>query len=191
MLSNLGLGKVAEKLGKPIKVTGFVEGSSIKKTQELMKKHKVPDLEEVYDPVSGTKTKVLVGPLFINRLVHIAEDKLSDRSQGVGYDWNEQPTKAKDESAKRLGNLSTSALLSHNATEVLKDIATVRATRNDEFWRNIKMGLPAPANEAINLLKINGTFGAGAGRPIFILRQNSSFLVALTVAISLSTSVAL
>lgn len=145
MLSNLGLGKVAEKLGRPIKVTGFVGGSAIKQTQELMKKHDVPDLEEVYDPVSGTKTKVLVGPLFINRLVHIAEDKLSDRSQGVGYDWDMQPTKAKDESAKRLGNLSTTALLSHGATEVLKDIAVVRATKNDEFWRNVKMGLPAPA----------------------------------------------
>lgn len=145
MLSNLGLGKVAEKTGKPIRVTGFVSGSSIKKTQALMAKHDIPDLEEVYDPVSGTHTKVLVGPLFINRLVHIAEDKLSDRSQGVGYDWDMQPTKAKDESAKRLGNLSTSALLSHGATEVLKDIAVVRATKNDEFWRNIKMGLPAPA----------------------------------------------
>lgn len=145
MLSNLGLGKVAEKLGKPIKVTGFVDGSAIKKTQELMKQHGVEDLEEVYDPVSGTKTKVLIGPLFINRLVHIAEDKLSDRSQGVGYDWDMQPTKAKEESAKRLGNLSTTALLSHGATEVLKDIAVVRATKNDEFWRNVKMGLPAPA----------------------------------------------
>lgn len=145
MLSNLGLGKVAEKLGKPIKITGFVSGSSIKKTQELMAKHNIPDLEEVYDPVSGTHTKVLVGPLFINRLVHIAEDKLSDRSQGIGYDWDAQPTKAVGESAKRLGNLSTSALLSHGATEVLKDIAVVRATKNDEFWRNIKMGLPAPA----------------------------------------------
>lgn len=145
MLTNLGLGKVAEKLGKPMKISGFVEGSSIKKAQELMAKHKISDLEEVYDPVSGTHTKVLVGPLFINRLVHIAEDKLSDRSQGVGYDWDMQPTKARDESAKRLGNLSTSALLSHGATEVLKDIAVVRATKNDEFWRNIKMGLPAPA----------------------------------------------
>lgn len=146
MLSNLGLGKVAQKLGKPIKVTGFTDGSSIKKTQALMNKHGISDLEDVYDPVSGTTTKVLVGPLFINRLVHIAEDKLSDRSQGVGYDWDMQPTKAKEESAKRLGNLSTSALLSHGATEVLKDIAVVRATNvNDTFWRSIKMGLPAPA----------------------------------------------
>ncbi len=144
MLSNLGLGKVAQKLGKPIKVTGFIEGSSIKKTQALMKKHGVEDIETLYDPISGTTVKALVGPLFINRLVHIAEDKISDRGQGIGYDWNMQPTKAKDESTKRLGNLSTTALLSHGATEVLKDIATVRATKNDEFWRALKKGYPAP-----------------------------------------------
>jgi hypothetical protein len=147
MLSNLGLGKVAKKLGKEIKITGFVEGSSIKKTQELMKKHNISDMEELFDPVSGTKINALVGPLFINRLVHIAEDKVSDRAQGIGYDWDMQPTKARDESAKRLGNLSTTALLSHGATEVLKDIATVRATKNDVFWRNLKLGLPAPPPE--------------------------------------------
>lgn len=144
MLSNLGIGKVAQKLGHPIKITPFTDGSAEKKTRELMEKHGVPGMEELYDPVSGTKMNVLVGPLFINRLVHIAEDKLSERSQGVGYDWDNQPTKAPGESAKRLGNLSTTALLSHGATSVLRDIATVRATKNDEFWRMLKLGLPAP-----------------------------------------------
>jgi hypothetical protein len=144
MLSNLGIGKVAQKLGHPIKITPFVGGSAEQKTRELMEKHNVPGVEELYDPVSGTTSNVLVGPLFINRLVHIAEDKLSERSQGVGYDWDMQPTKAPGESAKRLGNLSTTALLSHGATSVLRDIATVRATKNDEFWRMLKLGLPAP-----------------------------------------------
>ena len=144
LVSNLGLGKVAKKLGHPIKITGFTDGSSIKQTQALMKKHGVEDLEDLYDPVSSTTIRAVVGPLFINRLVHIAEDKVSSRAQGVGYDWDMQPTKAKDESAKRLGNLSTTALLSHGATNVLKDIAVIRSTKNDEFWRRLKLGLPAP-----------------------------------------------
>ena len=144
LVSNLGLGKVAQKLGHNIHITPFVDGSAIKQTEALMKKHGIPDVEELYDPVSGTNMNVLVGPLFINRLVHIAEDKLSERSQGIGYDWDMQPTKAKDESSKRLGNLSTTSLLSHGATGVLRDIATIRSTKNDEFWRRIKLGLPAP-----------------------------------------------
>lgn len=146
LISTLGVGKVAEKLGKALKITPFVEGSAVKKTQELMKKHNVEDVETLYDPVSGTNIRALVGPLFFNRLVHIAEDKISTRSQGASYDWNMQPAKSgADESSKRLGNLSTTALLSHGSTAVLRDIATVRATKNDEFWRNIKLGLPAPA----------------------------------------------
>jgi hypothetical protein len=145
LLTNLALGKVAKKMGKPMKITPFVEGSAVEKTQELLKKHGLTDVEKLHDPVTGNSVEALVGPLFINRLVHIAEDKVSNRAQGVGYDWDMQPAKAKDESAKRLGNLSTTALLSHGVTSVLRDIATVRATKNDEFWRNIKLGLPAPA----------------------------------------------
>ena len=145
LISNLGIGKVAKKLGHPIKISGFVEGSAIQKAKDLMDKHGVTDIEPLYDPMSGNTIHAVVGPLYINRLVHIAEDKISDRAQGIGYDWNSQPTKAKNESAKRLGNLSTTALLSHGATAVLRDIATIRATKNDDFWRRLKLGLPAPA----------------------------------------------
>lgn len=175
LVSNLGIGKVAQKLGKPIKITGFTPGSSIKKTQDLMAKHGVPDLEEVYDPISGNNIKALVGPLFINRLVHIAEDKISDRAQGVGYDWDMQPTKAKDESAKRLGNLSTTSLLSHGVTKVLEDIATVRATKNDDFWRRIKLGLPAPAPKVPFIF--NKFIAALEGAGIKVNRDNDKFQV--------------
>lgn len=175
MLSNLGMGKVAKKLGKEIKITGFVEGSSIKKTQELMAKHNVSDVEELFDPVSGTKIKALVGPLFINRLVHIAEDKVSDRAQGIGYDWDMQPTKAKHDSAKRLGNLSTTALLSHGAKEVLEDIATVRATKNDVFWRNLKSGLPPPPPEVPFIFNKFVASLEGAG--IKVNRQGDAFQI--------------
>lgn len=145
MVSNLGLGKVAQKLGKPIKIPAFKEGSDIQYAIDKMKEHDVKGLEDVYDPVTGRHTKVLVGPLFFNRLVHIAADKLSERSQGVGYDWDMQPAKVEDEKSKRIGNLSTNALLSHGATSVLRDIGVVRSTKNDEFWLRTKLGMPAPA----------------------------------------------
>lgn len=175
LVSNLGLGKVAQKLGKSLKVTPFVEGSSIKKTQALMAKHGVTDLEELYDPVSGGNIKALVGPIFINRLVHIAEDKVSDRAQGVGYDWDMQPTKAKDESAKRLGNLSTTSLLSHGATAVLRDIATIRSTKNDDFWRRLKLGLPAPAPKVPFIFNKFVASLEGAG--IKVNRDNNKFQI--------------
>jgi biotin carboxyl carrier protein len=188
LISTLGVGKVAKKLGKIIKITPFIEGSSIKKTEELMAKHGVEGVEELYDPVSGTNIKALVGPLFFNRLVHISEDKLSTRSQGVSYDWDQQPTKGDaTESAKRLGNLSTTALLSHNAVNVLRDIATVRATKNDEFWRNLKLGLPAPAPKVPFVFEkfIGSLQGAGIkvkreGDKFQVLPQTDKEIIALS-----------
>jgi len=175
LISNLGIGKVAQKLGHPIKIAGFVAGSAIQQTKNLMDKHGVTDMEKLYDPISGKNINAVVGPLYINRLVHIAEDKLSDRAQGVGYDWDMQPTKAKDESAKRLGNLSTTALLSHGATAVLRDIATIRSTKNDDFWRKLKLGLPAPAPKVPFIF--NKFIASLEGAGIKVNRENDKFQI--------------
>lgn len=148
LINTLAMGKVAEKLGHPIKMGHFSKDSMVEKSIDALKKHGLTDTEKLYDPVTGENIDVLVGPLYYTRLVHIAEDKESHRSAGVSYSWDLQPTKANDESAKRLGNLGTSALLSHGATAVLKDIAVIKATKNDEYWRRVKMGLPVPSPQA-------------------------------------------
>jgi hypothetical protein len=145
ILNTMAVGKVAEKLGHPIKMTPFLKGSSVKKAIELLKKHKVNEMEKIYDPVSGQHMNVFVGPLYVQRLVHIAEDKTSGRSEGTGYDINMQPSKASDDSAKRIGNLATNSLLAHNATAVLRDVGIIRSTKNDEYWRRLKLGQPLPA----------------------------------------------
>jgi hypothetical protein len=148
LLNVLAMGKVAQKLGKPLKITPFVKGSSVDKTIELLKKHNVSEQEELYDPVSGNHLTASVGPLFINRLVHISEDKVGDRGHGRAYSLDMQPAKVEHDAAKRVGNLMTTALLSHGATSFLRDIALVKATKNDEYWRAVKMGLPPPTPQA-------------------------------------------
>lgn len=145
LLTAIALGKVAEHTGKHKQITPFTKGSSVEDTIALLKKHGISEQEEVYDPVSGSKFKATVGPLYINRLVHISEDKVSDRGQGRAYSLDEQPTKSEGDSALRVGNLMTTALLSHGAESVLRDIGLVKATKNDEYWRNVKLGLPPPA----------------------------------------------
>lgn len=142
---SMALGKVAQKIGKPVTLSQFTNKSMVAETIDELKKHKLSDTEELYDPTSGTHANVMTGPLYFTRLTHIAEDKESSRGQGSGYSWDLQPTKVGEESAKRLGNLHTNALLSHGAKHVLEDIGTVKATKNDEFWHNLKLGLPAPS----------------------------------------------
>lgn len=141
----LGMGKLAQKQGSPIRMTHFTDGSSIQKAINELKRNDISDVEKLYDPVTGKDMSVMVGPLYFTRLVHIAEDKQSSRAQGMSYSWDNQPAKTDAESAKRLGNLATTALLSHGATAVLRDIATVKGTRNDEFWRRLKLGQTPPA----------------------------------------------
>jgi hypothetical protein len=140
----LGLGKLAQKQGKTIKMDQFRKESAIQNVVNLLKKHDISDTEKLYDPITGRHIEAVVGPLYYNRLIHISEDKLSTRSQGTAYSFDRQPGKSHGESSKRIGNLGTTALLSHDVKHVLEDIGTVRGTQNDEFWRAIKLGQTPP-----------------------------------------------
>jgi len=145
LVNAIGLGKLAQKLGKPVSMTGFTEGSAVQQVIDILDKHNVKDTEKLYDPQSGKHIDVLTGPLYFNRLHHIAEDKISARSAATTYDINMQPSKAgSHEKAKRVGNLATTVALSNDATAVLRDIATVRATKNDEYWTALKLGHAPP-----------------------------------------------
>jgi RNA polymerase Rpb2, domain 6/RNA polymerase Rpb1, domain 2 len=85
LLTSIALGKVAQKTGKPIKVSSFEKDSLVESAQKSLKEHKLHDTEQVYDPITGKHLNIFVGPMYVNRLHHISEDKLSSRGQGVSY----------------------------------------------------------------------------------------------------------
>lgn len=65
--------------------------------------------------------------------------------------------------SKRIGNMETAALASHNAWSVLKDAKLVRGQANQDFWRSIRTGeIPSMPSEPIvyqkfyNHLKASG-----------------------------------
>jgi hypothetical protein len=188
LVNTIGLGKLAQKLGKPLKMTGFTEGSAVQKVIDTLKEHDISDTEKLYDPSSGKHIDVLTGPLYFNRLHHIAEDKISTRSAATTYDINMQPSKAgSHEKAKRLGNLATTVALSNDATAVLRDVATVRATKNDDFWTAVKLGhTPPPAkvpfifNKFLAHLKGAGVNVQEDGSKFHILPQTDKDIVALS-----------
>lgn len=143
----MALGKIAQKTGKTVTMPHFINTPRVTDAINELAKHGLSDTEELYDPVTGQHVNVLTGPLYFSRLSHISEDKISSRSQGTGYSADMQPTKSKDSSAKKIGNLSTTALLSHGATAVLRDIGTIKSSKNDEFWRRLQLGQPVPSPE--------------------------------------------
>jgi intein/homing endonuclease len=143
----LALGKVARKLGKPIKIPAF-NGPTEKwyeQVEELQRKHGVKDKEQLYDPVEDKiyQNPVQVGDGYILKLHHVGAGKRGER--GIGsYDQDEQPVRGGGENAqaKRLSGLETQSMLSSGAYANLREGATVRGQKNDEFWRALRTGQP-------------------------------------------------
>lgn len=160
------LGNVAEKTGKPIKISNF-EGIDHKaQVEKLMKDAGVKDKEELFDADGKSLGQVAVGKKYILKLFKQSQGNFSVRQGGPGaaYDANLQPLKAGGEdAAKNLDVLTMYCMLSHGARENLREMASVKSSQNDEFWKALKSGqmLPTPQTPFIyekfeNYLKAAG-----------------------------------
>jgi len=138
------IGKVVDKTKKPILVENLTGRDNVKWAKELLKKHKIRDKETVYDPRTGKKIKnVFVGKQYVMKLMKSTDTNYSARGLGT-YDVHEQPTKGGTLSAKALGKMEFDALIGHNARNVLKEAATIKSQKNDEYWRAVQLGYPIP-----------------------------------------------
>lgn len=142
MLMNLA--KVAKKTGKQLRIpqTPPQEGWQAY-TERLMAENGVKDTADVFDPQTGRTIKnVGDGYVYTKAFHHLAEKKFSARGVEGAYTQDEQPAKGGEDGAKRLSQFDQSALLSHGATEVIKDGMTIRGQNNQEYWRRYRLGLP-------------------------------------------------
>lgn len=157
------LAKVAQKTGKPIVLENFTGRDNVQFAKDMLKKHGLTDKETVFDPVSGKKISgVLVGPQYTLRLFKTTDSNFSARGTGA-YDANQQPMKGGEEGAKGIGMLEFNGLLAHNARAVLKETATIKSQKNEDFWRALQLGLPLPKvhapfayNKFIGMLQASG-----------------------------------
>jgi hypothetical protein len=138
------VGKVAEKLGKPILVDSLSGRNNVQWAQDLLKKHHVKDKETVFDPVSGKNIPgVMVGRQYMFKLMKSTDTNYSARGTG-SYDVNQQPTKGGTTSAKAIGKMEFDALVAHGARNILKESAVLKSQKNDEYWRALQLGYPTP-----------------------------------------------
>ena len=143
------LAKVARKTGEPIVMDSMSGRNNVAYAQQMLKDHDLTDKEVLENPVTGKKITgsdgkgIMVGPQYIYKLFKSTETNYSAR--GVeDYDVNLQPAKGGASGAKALGRMELNALLAHNARNVLKEVSTLKSTKNDEFWRAYQLGLPPP-----------------------------------------------
>ena len=142
-LMQVGLGKVARKIGKPIVVPQFMPKgvSRLKWVKSLMKQHNVPWKQDVYDPSTGRTIKnVFTGQMYFLPLKHISDTKMSARGT-ASYTADGVPASGGYEGSKRLGQLETAAVVGHNAFDFLvTDAKLIRGQSNADFWRSIRTG---------------------------------------------------
>lgn len=162
----LAAGKIAKKTGKTYEIKNFDSSvpDMMEKLQKELKSHGLTDTETVYDPTTGKSLgNVLVGPQYIQKLVHQGEKKLSGRSGGspiIGagkhrYDQNLQPAHGGTASGQALSTLGVYALLGHNARANIQELQTHKSTYerpnigergydSDDFWSSLMSGTPLP-----------------------------------------------
>ena len=148
-IMELLLGKIAEKRGKKIVMPAFNDPNKkwTETIRQMLEKEGIEDTEKVWDPVAQQflENPITTGNMHVLKLIHQSEGKMSARGQG-GYTQWEQPRKGGDEmgQAKRFSGLELSGLLSAGAYGYIKDAATVRGQRNDEYWRALRSGKTPP-----------------------------------------------
>jgi DNA-directed RNA polymerase subunit beta len=145
LVYELLLGKVAKKTGRPYKLPAFTKNGEA--WHNVVKKelddNGLTDTEDVFDPLLNKKLEnpITVGNGYVLKLHHTSASKISARGQG-SYSSDQEPLHGGGEGGqgKRLSGLESGALLSSGAYGVLRDGATVRGTRNDQFWRQLRAG---------------------------------------------------
>ena len=158
------LGRIAAKQGKPVVIPDFEEIDDLTQWAiEQAQRAGISDLEDVVDPDTQRKIpQILTGNRFFMKLHHTAEDKGQGRSTG-GYTMDELPAKGGETGAKRVSLMDTNALLSHGATEVLRDSSVVRGQRNEDYFLAFMQGHNPPSPKVpfvfrkfVNELKASG-----------------------------------
>lgn len=181
MLMNLA--KVAKKTGKQIRLPQLPPPEGwLAWTEKQMADAGVKETADVFDPQTGrTIRNVGDGYSYVKAFHHLAEKKYSARGVDGAYTQDEQPAKGGEDGAKRISGFDVGALLSHGATEVIKDSMTTRGQMNDSFWRRYRLGLPVEEpgvpfiyKKFLNTLKAGGVNVVEKGDVTSIMPQTDA-----------------
>lgn len=144
--------KIARKTGKPYIVDNFDPTVDYtQKVKDELKKHKLSDTEELFDPETGESLgQIFTGEQYLLKLDHQAEKKMSARSGGLGYAY--RPTgeavsgSGIGKGGQRIGGLDTYALLAHGARKNLMEMQTYKSdsAQAGDVWLRVMSGQRPP-----------------------------------------------
>ncbi|MBU0975209.1 DNA-directed RNA polymerase subunit beta, partial [Patescibacteria group bacterium] len=106
---------------------------------------------DLYDGRTGKKfpEKIVIGPRYMLKLKHLADDKLHARSTGPYTMVTQQPLGGKAQfGGQRFGEMEVWALEAHNAPNVLQEMLTIKSddvVGRANAYKAIIQGLPVEA----------------------------------------------
>ncbi len=159
------LGKIYDRTGKRYLLDPFsTEEDRVSFVKKELKKHKIPDTEELIDPSTGKpfQNKILVGKQFFTKSFKTSDAGFSAREIGK-YTADERPAKGGKEGSKLIGTFLINALLGHGAVHNLREMSVLKGTKNTEFWKAMKLGLPLPTPDVPFMYKKFEDYLKGSG----------------------------
>lgn len=159
--SRMNIGQILEtSLGWAMKVLGcqaitpIFEGATIQEIKEQLKKAGLPEDGKIilYDGRTGLpfKEKVVVGYIYMMKLIHMVDDKIHARSVGRYSLITQQPLGGKAQfGGQRFGEMEVWALEAYGAAYTLQEMLTIKSDdvegRTELFESLIKgTNLPTP-----------------------------------------------
>ena len=118
--------------------------------------------EILYDGTSGKQmaTSIFMGPIFYQRLKHMADDKLHSRSSGPLVMLTRQPAEGRArEGGLRFGEMERDVMIAHGTTEFLKE-RMLEVSDNFQIFICKSCGLIAQVNKKAGLYKCVSCPGA-------------------------------
>jgi DNA-directed RNA polymerase beta subunit len=139
------LGKIAARTGKPYKLADFEDiDDAVEYALKELRQHGMTDLEDVIDQVTGRKiADVFTGNRWFMKLHQTSESKAQGRGFGA-YTAEGIPARGGETGSKRIGMLELNALISHGATDVIRDASLVRGQASPEYWAQFMSGFKPP-----------------------------------------------
>ena len=119
-------GKLGVNLGQFGDGTGFNTSKDIDKIGDILEQHKFHRHGEeiMYNGMTGKQLKVsiFIGPTYYQRLKHMVEDKVHSRACGPNVLLTRQPAEGRSrDGGLRFGEMERDCILSHGATQFLKE----------------------------------------------------------------------
>lgn len=158
-------GKIAEKTGKPFLVKNFDPEDATDNMQRKLKEvgFDSSGSEKLYDPTSNKHhDNVYTGNMHFVKLRHQVSKKLSARGHTT-YTHDESPAREPHASPMAIGTMELYSLLSSGGTSFLRDAATIKSQKNDEYWRAVQLGLPTPPPKSPFVVNKFMSYMRGAG----------------------------